>query len=90
MTQHSSKVFNDLPAETLVTTRTNRKEKFLEMLPEAFTTADYLAIADKLTIPHKTAEGYIPAFTKAGLIHREMNGKYLNNNKQGNKDFKGN
>lgn len=90
MTQHSSKVFNDLPAETPVATRTNRKEKFLEMLPEAFTTADYLAIADKLTIPHKTAEGYITAFTKAGLIHREMNGKYLNNNKQGNKDFKGN
>ncbi len=90
LTQHSSKVFNDLPAETPVATRTNRKEKFLEMLPETFTTADYLAIAEKLTIPHKTAEGYITAFTKAGLIHREMNGKYLNNSKQGNKDFKGN
>ena len=90
LTQHSSKVFNDLPAETPVATRTNRKEKFLEMLPETFTTADYLAIAEKLTIPHKTAEGYITAFTKAGLIHREMNGKYLNISKQGNKDFKGN
>ena len=90
LTQHSSKVFNDLPAETPVATRTNRKEKFLEMLPETFTTADYLAIAEKLTIPHKTAEGYITAFTKAGLIHREMNGKYLNTSKQGNKDFKGN
>jgi hypothetical protein len=90
LTQHSSKVFNDLPAESPVATRTNRKEKFLEMLSESFTTADYLAIAEKLTIPHKTAEGYITAFTKAGLIHREMNGKYLNNSKQGNKDFKGN
>ena len=90
LTQHSSKVFNDLPAETPVATRTNRKEKFLEMLAETFTTADYLAIAEKLTIPHKTAEGYITAFTKAGLIHREMNGKYLNTSKQGNKDFKGN
>lgn len=90
LTQHSSKVFNDLPAESPVATRTNRKEKFLEMLSESFTTADYLTIADKLTIPHKTAEGYITAFTKAGLIHREMNGKYLNNSKQGNKDFKGN
>lgn len=90
LTQHSSKVFNDLPAETPVASRTNRKEKFLEMLPETFTTADYLAIAEKLTIPHKTAEGYITAFTKAGLIHREMNGKYLNTSKQGNKDFKGN
>lgn len=90
LTQHSSKVFNDLPAETSVATRTNRKEKFLEMLPETFTTADYLAIAERLTIPHKTAEGYITAFTKAGLIHREMNGKYLNTSKQGNKDFKGN
>ena len=90
LTQHSSKVFNDLPAETPVATRTNRKEKFLEMLTETFTTADYLAIAERLTIPHKTAEGYITAFTKAGLIHREMNGKYLNTSKQGNKDFKGN
>ena len=90
LTQHSSKVFNDLPAETPVATRTNRKEKFLEMLPETFTTADYLAIAEKLTIPHKTAEGYITAFAKAGLIHREMNGKYRNTSKQGNKDFKGN
>ena len=90
LTQHSSKVFNDLPVETPVATRTIRKEKFLEMLPEAFTTADYLAIAEKLTIPHKTAEGYITAFAKAGLIHREMNGKYRNMSKQGNKDFKGN
>lgn len=90
LTQHSSKVFNDLPAETPVATRTNRKERFLEMLSESFTTADYLAIAEKLTIPHKTAEGYITSFIKAGLIHREMNGKYLNNSKQGNKDFKGN
>lgn len=90
LTQHSSKVFNDLPVETPVATRTNRKEKFLEILPDAFTTADYLTIAEKLTIPHKTAEGYITAFAKAGLIHREMNGKYRNTSKQGNKDFKGN
>lgn len=90
LTQHSSKVFNDLPVETPVATRTNRKEKFLEMLPEAFTTADYLAIAEKLTIPHKTAEGYITAFAKVGLIHREMNGKYRNTSKQGNEGFKGN
>lgn len=90
LTQHSSKVFNDLPAETPVATRTNRKEKFLEMLSETFTTADYLAIAEKLTIPQKTAEGYITSFTKAGLIHREMNGKYLNTSKQGNKGIEGN
>lgn len=89
LTQHSSKVFNDLPTETPVATRNNRKEKFLEMLSETFTTTDYLAIADKLTIPHKTAEGYITAFTKAGLILREMNGKYLNNSKQGNKGIEG-
>lgn len=90
LTQHSSKVFNDLPADTPVTTRTNRKEKFLEMLPEVFTTSDYGTIAEKLSIPAKTAEGYITAFTKAGLIHREMNGKYLNNSKQGNEGIKGN
>lgn len=90
LTQHSSKVFNDLPTETPVVSRNNRKEKFLEMLSETFTTPDYLAIADKLTIPHKTAEGYITAFAKAGLIHREMNGKYLNTSKQGNKGIEGN
>lgn len=90
LTQHSSKVFNDLPADSPVTSKNNRKEKFLEMLSETFTRTDYLTIADKLTIPHKTAEGYITAFTKTGLIHREMNGKYLNTSKQGNKEIEGN
>ncbi|WP_432671100.1 hypothetical protein [Flavobacterium sp. SM2513] len=66
LTQHSSKVFNDLLADTPVTSKNNRKEKFLEMLSETFTRTDYLTIADKLTIPHKAAEGYITASTKAG------------------------
>jgi hypothetical protein len=49
----------------------------------------FLILGYKLTIPYKTDEGYSTAFAKAVLIHREMNGKYLNNSKQGNKEIEG-
>lgn len=83
---HSSQVFNALPADTKLPTRSNRKERFLESLPLNFSRQDYLDTASELKIPNKTAEGYITKFVKAGLIHRESNGKYANNTIQGNKE----
>lgn len=77
--QHSSQVFNALPADTKLPQRSNRKERFLESLPSQFSNQDYLDSATKLNIPHKTAEGYITKFVKAGLIHRDTKGKYINN-----------
>jgi hypothetical protein len=84
--QHSSQVFNALPADTKLPTRSNKKERFLENLPSQFSRQDYLDTATALTIPHKTAEGYITKFVKAGLIHRDTQGKYLNNTNQETKE----
>ncbi len=78
LVKHSSKVFNDLPIEQKEVKRANRKERFLEALPYQFTRQDYLNIADKNKIPHKTAEGYITKFVDAGLIHREAHNTYTN------------
>ena len=81
LVKHSSKVFNDLPIEQKEVKRANRKERFLEALPYQFTRQDYLNIADKNKIPHKTAEGYITKFVEAGLIHREAHNNYSNSQK---------
>ncbi|MCX7549923.1 DUF3987 domain-containing protein [Xanthomarina sp. F2636L] len=78
LVKHSSKVFNDLPIEQKQVKRANRKERFLEGLPYQFSRQDYLNIADKNKIPHKTAEGYITKFVSAGLIHREAQNNYTN------------
>ena len=81
LVKHSSKVFNDLPIEQKQVKRANRKERFLEELPYQFSRQDYLNIADKNKIPHKTAEGYITKFVEAGLIHREAHNNYSNSQK---------
>ncbi|WP_262733143.1 DUF3987 domain-containing protein [Gaetbulibacter sp. NE] len=78
LVKHSSKVFNDLPIEQKEVKRANRKERFLEALPYQFSRQDYLNIADKNKIPHKTAEGYITKFVDASLIHREAHNNYTN------------
>jgi len=82
LVKHSSKVFNDLPVEQKATKRLNRKERFLEHLPKQFNRQDYLDLATKQSIPHKTAEGYITKFVEAGLIHREAHNVYSNTTKE--------
>ncbi|WP_340066544.1 hypothetical protein [Ascidiimonas aurantiaca] len=81
LVKHSSKVFNDLPIEQKAVKRLNRKESFLESLPKQFSRQDYLDLATKQNIPHKTAEGYITKFVEAGLIHREAHNSYSNSAK---------
>ncbi|WP_417855546.1 DUF3987 domain-containing protein [Xanthomarina gelatinilytica] len=78
LVKHSSKVFNDLPIEQKAVKRLNRKERFLESLPKQFSRQEYLDLATKQNIPHKTAEGYITKFVEAGLIHREAHNNYSN------------
>ncbi|MBU3821460.1 DUF3987 domain-containing protein [Flavobacteriaceae bacterium XHP0103] len=78
LVKHSSKVFNDLPIEQKSVKRLNRKERFLESLPKQFSRQEYLDLATKQNIPHKTAEGYITKFIDAGLIHREAHNSYSN------------
>ncbi|NJX15533.1 DUF3987 domain-containing protein [Tamlana crocina] len=78
LVKHSSKVFNDLPIEQKTVKRLNRKERFLDSLPKQFNRQDYLDLATKHNIPHKTAEGYITKFVDAGLLHREAHNSYSN------------
>jgi len=52
----------------------------LDALPASFNRQAYLKMAASMSIPDKTAEGYITMFTKKGLIHREKQDHYLNPN----------
>ena len=76
LVKHSSKVFAELPEDVQKPTRLNRKEKFLNKLPKHFNRQKYLEVAAALSIPHKTAEGYITDFCKSGLLHRESQDNY--------------
>lgn len=78
LVKHSSKVFAELPEDVQKPTRLNRKEKFLNKLPKHFNRQKYLEVATTLSIPHKTAEGYITDFCKSNVIHRESQDNYIN------------
>jgi hypothetical protein len=78
LVKHSAIVFSELPEEIKPPKRKNRKEKFLEQLPLHFNRQKYLEAAKSLSIPDKTAEGYITEFVKKGLIHRESQDQYIN------------
>lgn len=88
MVKHSSKVFGELPQEESRPNRMNKKEKFLYALPYNFNRQKYLEVANTLSIPAKTAEGYITAFSKSGLIHRESQDNYINTSLEETKDSK--
>ncbi|WP_339793341.1 DUF3987 domain-containing protein [uncultured Imperialibacter sp.] len=93
LVKHSSKVYAELPEDVQKPTRLNRKEKFLNKLPKHFNRQKYLEVAAALSIPHKTAEGYITDFCKSGLIHRESQDNYINTSieeTQDSEDAKGN
>ena len=86
--KHSSKVFGELPQEESKPSRMNKKEKFLYALPHNFNRQKYLEVANTLSIPAKTAEGYITAFAKSGLIHRESQDNYINTSLEDIQDSK--
>ena len=77
LVKHAQKVFSELPGQSEVKKQLSRKERFSAKLPNHFYRNDYLEIACQLNIPPKTAEGYITALVKDGLIHREKNGEYI-------------
>lgn len=86
LVKHSGKVFSELPADLKPIKRKNRKEKFLEQLPKNFNRQKYIETATALSIPNKTAEGYITEFVKKGLIHRESQDLYINTYIEENQD----
>lgn len=88
LVKHSSKVFGELPQEESKPSRMNKKEKFLYALPYNFNRQKYLEVANTLNIPAKTAEGYITAFAKSGLVHRESQDNYINTSLEDIQDSK--
>lgn len=88
LVKHSSKVFGELPQEEPKPSRMNKKEKFLYALPHTFNRQKYLEVAKSMSIPAKTAEGYITAFAKSGLVHRESQDNYINTSLEEVKDSK--
>ena len=77
LVEHSSHVFSQLPAVEKQTARPkDRKEQFLEMLPEEFTYQELMDLAKNLSIPERTAQTYIFKFCEKGLVIRELKGFY--------------
>lgn len=88
LVKHSSKVFGELSQKEPTTTRWNKKEKFHYILLHTFNCQKYLEVANSMSIPAKTAEGYITNFVKSGLIHREAHDQYINTSLEESKDSK--
>ena len=71
--QHSAAVFQTLPRHDFYKPRgyrstNNRRQAFLEALPDAFDRAAYLKAAASLDISEKTAERYILELCKSGHL----------------------
>lgn len=72
LVRHASHVFSQLPEEVKPEKRLNRKEKFLEALPEKFTRKEFVLLARSLEIAERTADKYVAAFCDKGLLLREQ------------------
>ena len=77
--RNTAKVFGSLPAtETTANgnTPTIIKQTFLDNLPPEFDRKTYLAVAEKLKIPPKTAEKYISRFCVGGQLKHLAHDSY--------------
>lgn len=68
LVKHSSKVFTQVAEEVKKPKPANRRELFLEQLPEVFNRRGYVEVAIKLNIPDNTAQRYIRKFVAAGVL----------------------
>lgn len=76
--KHTAKVFGMLPTTESTTTNapTVIKQTFLDNLPPTFDRKTYLSVAQKLSIPAKTAEKYINRFCLSGQLKHIAHGQY--------------
>jgi hypothetical protein len=74
--QHAARIYEALPAQTETPKQPNQKQQFLDALPPEFSRRDYLATAQSLNIPPKTAEKHIAKFGQSGLINHFAHDKY--------------
>jgi len=78
LVQHSSQVFSQLPAINNSAKLRDKKEQFLEKLPEKFNHQEFIDVARGLLIPQRTADRYMSIFCEKGLMHRDIRGIYSN------------
>jgi len=76
--RHSSHVFSQLPAINQSANLKNKKEQFLDQLPEKFNHKDFIDVAKSMVIIQRTAERYIAAFCEKGLVRRDLHDSYTN------------
>ena len=76
LVKHSGHVFSELPQEVKPAKLKNRKEQFLDKLPEKFNSHVFLELAISLSIAERTAFKYISTFCENGLILREQKDYY--------------
>lgn len=76
--KHGSHVYTQIAEAPHIPKLKSRKERFLDELPSTFNRRTYVAIADSLSIPDKTAQAYISQFVKAGILNSPAHDQYLN------------
>ena len=77
--RHTVRVYRELSSADLgkpAAERSDRPQQFLSSLPATFSTQAFLQIAGRLGITQPTAERYISAWCKNGLLHRIKQGYY--------------
>ena len=78
LVKHSSHVYSELPVDVNPTKPKDRKEQFLDKLPEKFTRQNFAIVAKNLSIPQSTADRYITIFCEKGFVRRDNHGNYTN------------
>ena len=76
LVKHSSHVFSELPEDVKPGKPKDRKEQFLDKLPEKFNRKEFLELARSLSILERTAYRYIALFCEKGWICREQVDSY--------------
>jgi predicted transcriptional regulator len=76
--RHSSHVFTQLQEEGKTKAKKNKKELFLEGLPEKFNRKEYTDLANTLNLSAKSATAYIKIFCDKGWILHEQHDSYVN------------
>ena len=77
--RHTVRVYRELSSADLgkpAAERSVRQQQFLSSLPATFSTQAFLQLAGRLGITQPTAERYISAWCKNGLLHRIKQGYY--------------
>ena len=81
--KHASHVFSELPVEMKLTRPKDRKEQFLDQLPQKFNCKEYQDLGRSLSIHERTAYRYITLFCDKGWICKDQKDSYIKITPQG-------